>query len=193
MRFLVLTALLLTLAVSAASGAMLRVVEQSFEFDTADTLAVDVVVEDAATIAGLEFSIIYPGDVLAVVDPTSHEAGDFLADPVVNHDGDASGLEPGMRRIEVALAAAEPAGTATGVVLTIFFPVRCEDYAGDPPTGRSVDIQVVDGAAWGIGPGSLPEAIALTQVGASLRVDCTTVPVSSPGFSTLKARFRRGD
>lgn len=172
-----------------AGAASLRVVDQQFEITGNSELQVIVVVEDAALVSGLEFSLIYPGDVLAVLDPTTHSAGDFLASPVVNHDGDPAGLLPGMRRINVALAAAEASGVATGTVLTIEFPLRCGAFSGDWPDGREVAIQVLDLVAWGIGAGGLPETIAITPVDGSFLINCTTVPVAGTGLSTLKARF----
>jgi hypothetical protein len=177
------------LLANLAGAASLRVVGQEFEITANSQLQVVVVVEDAALIAGLEFSLVYPGDVLAVVDPTTHSAGDFLATPVVNHDGDPAGLPPGMRRINVAVAAASPSGVAAGTVVTIEFPLRCGDFSGDWPAGRDVVIQLLDPVAWGIGTGGLPETIAITPVDGDFLINCTTVPVAGTGLSTLKARY----
>ena len=146
-------------------------------------------IEDAASVAGLEFSLVYPGDVLAVVDPTTHTGGDFLGAPVVNHNADPAGLSSGMRRIDVALAAAEASGVTGATVITVSFPLRCDEFAGAWPAGRDVSIQLLDTVAWGIGAGGLPETIAITSVDGSFLINCTTVPVESIGLSMLKAHF----
>ena len=178
-----------TLAASGALALTLRVVDQQFEISANSQLQVEVVIEDAAAVAGLEFSLVYPGNVLAVVDPTTHSTGDFLGTPTVNHDADPAGLPSGMRRINVALAAAEASGVAGGTVITVGFPLRCAEFAGAWPEGRDVGIQLLDTVAWGIGPGGLPETIAITPVDGSFLINCTTVPVERIGLSTLKARF----
>lgn len=175
-----------------ASAVTLRVVEQKFDFAEDAVLDVVIAIEAGSEVAGLEFSIVYPGDLLAVAEPVSHTAGDFLGPPVVNPDADPAGLGSGSRRIDVAIAAAEPSGVAAGTVLTISFPLLCSDFSGDWPDGRLVGLQIVDAAAWGVGVDSLPEPIALLTVDGSLLIDCTTVPVTVPGFSALKARFGRG-
>ena len=177
------------LAVSSADAQTLRVVDQELDISASEQLQVVIVVEEAFAVAGLEFSLVYSGDILAVVDPTAHSAGDFLAAPVVNHDADPSGLPPGMRRIDVALAAAEASGVAGGTVITVSFPLRCGEFSGDWPDGRAVSIQLLDTAAWGIGSGGLPESIAIVPVDGSFVINCTTVPVAQIGLSTLKARF----
>jgi hypothetical protein len=178
-----------SLAASSAGALTLRVVDQELEIGANEQLQVLVMVEDAAAVAGLEFSLVYPGDVLAVVDPTTHTAGDFLSAPVVNHHADPAGLSPGMRRINVALAAAEASGVAAGTVITISFPLRCSEFSGGWPDGRDVAIQILDTVAWGIGAGGLPETVAITPVDGSALINCTTVPVERMGLSMLKAQF----
>jgi len=179
----------ISIVVTSADALTLRIVDQELEIGVNAQLQVDVTVEDAAAVAGLEFSLVYPGDVLAVLEPTADTAGDFLAEPVVNHDADPAGLLPGMRRINVALAAAEASGVAGGTVITISFPLRCSDFSGGWPNGRDVAIQLLDSVAWGIGVDGLPELIAITSVDGSFLINCTTVPLERIGLSTLKARF----
>lgn len=190
MRTLLLATALVLLGTSAPA-ATLRVVDRSFDFVDDTVLDVDVAVEGAAPVAGLEFSVVYPGDLLAVVEPTTHTGGGFLGAPVVNHDADASGLPAGSRRISVALAAADSSGTDSATVMTISFPLRCSDFSGDWPAGRTVQLQLLDAVAWGIGPDGLPAPLPLDTVDGTFLIDCTTVPVGESGFSTLKARYGR--
>lgn len=178
-----------SLAVTSADALTLRIVDQELEIGANAQLHVVVTVEDAAAVAGLEFSLVYPGDILAVLAPTAHTAGDFLAAPVVNHDADPAGLLPGMRRINVALAASEASGVAGGTVITISFPLRCGEFSGGWPDGRDLGIQLLDTVAWGIGVGGLPETIAITAVDGSFLINCTTVPVERIGLSMLKVRY----
>lgn len=187
MRRALLTGLLL--CSSLAHGAELRVVDQDLDFDEFAELAVEIVVEDAADLAGLEFGVVYPGSILAVAEPTSHVAGDFLGAPTVNHEANTAGLPAGFRRINVALAAAEASGVVSAAVITLRFPLRCSDFGGEWPEGRPFAIELADLTGWTVGAGGLPEVLTVDGVDGSFTVNCTTVDLDLGGFTTLKARF----
>lgn len=184
-----LSALLVCAWAHQATAATLRVVDQDHDFDENGELSVQIVVEDAATLAGLEFGVLYPGDFLAVDDPTTEAAGDFLGAPVVNHEAQTTGLPEGTRRINVAVAAAEAQGVATATVLTLSFPLRCDDFGSGWPDGRSFVIGLADVQGWEIGGSGLPVAIPVTAVDGAFTANCLTVPVRDTGLSVLKFRF----
>jgi hypothetical protein len=165
-----------------------------FTFEADAVLDVDIVVEDASGLTGLQFSVVYPSDLLAVEQPSTHVFGDMFSHGYVNHDADSSDLPVGRRRIAVAFAAAQPVARSSGLLLTIQFPVRCADYSsGQWPSGRPVEVLIQDEAAWTASGSEVPSPAVVGTVDASFTVDCTTVPVSTTGFTTLKARFTEGE
>ena len=72
-----LTGLLaLLLASSVPAGAVtVEAVATDYDFRTDGMLDVEFRVGDAGGLTGLEFSIVYPGESLAVDDPSSHVLG----------------------------------------------------------------------------------------------------------------------
>jgi hypothetical protein len=188
LRLLGLLLVCLTGGASAAQAVTVRAVAGDFDFASDDVLEVVLAVEDAQGLTGLEFSLVYPADLLAVEEPTSHTLGGLFSHAFVNHDADVSGLPAGSKRISVAFAVASPITATAGTLLTVSFPLRCSDFSGGWPDGRPVTIDVQDAAAWVAQASELPAPVAVTPEGSTANVDCTTVPVRGQGFSTLKAR-----
>jgi hypothetical protein len=189
-----LTALALSglflLAAVDARAVTVRAEADDFDFASDDQLVVEFFVEDAASLTGLEFSIVYPSDLLAVDQPSTHVVGPSspFSHGFVNHEADAAGLEPGLSRIGIAFATAEPVTWPGGLLLTVSFPLRCSDFSGGWPEGRPVAIDLRDAIAWTASGTGLPVEVTVVDVGVTPTVDCTSVPVPGAGFSTLKAR-----
>jgi hypothetical protein len=188
MKKLVLGTMLLALLAipPAAQAVTVRVVAQDFDFESDDQLEVILEVEDAQGLTGLEFSLVYPSDLLAVDQPSTHELGGLFSHAFVNHDADSSDLPAGSRRIGIALSVAVPVASPAGTLVTLSFPLRCSDFSGDWPAGRPVALEVQDEAAWTAQAGELPVPTAVSVEDVTVTVDCTTVPVRDRGFSTLK-------
>jgi hypothetical protein len=142
--------------------------------------------------AALEFSIVYPGTLLAVDDPVSHEFVALTSHGFINPEADSSDLPAGSRRIAVALAGITPVSSDTQEFLTVRFPLRCSDFSGGWPAGRAVTVDIQDVAAWKAVDSGLPAPVAASGTGVTVNVDCTTVTAIQPGFSTLKARHHGG-
>ena len=178
------------IAAADADAVTVRAQADDFDFVADDQLVVEIVVEDAASLTGLEFSVVYPSELLAVDEPSTHLVGPTspFSHGFVNHEADASGLDPGLRRIAVAFATAQPVTWPGGLLLTLSFPLRCSDFSGGWPDGRPVTIDLRDAAAWTASGGELPVGVAVLDLDATPTVDCTTVPLPGTGFSTLKAR-----
>lgn len=181
---------LLLLAAAEARCLTVRAQADDFDFVADDQLVVEFFVEDAASLTGIEFSIVYPSELLAVDEPSTHVLGPSspFSHGFVNHAADASGLEPGLGRIGVAFATAQPATWSGGLLLTVSFPLRCSDFSGGWPEGRPVSIDLRDATAWTASGTDLPVEITVVDADAAITVDCTTVPLPGAGFSTLKAR-----
>ena len=173
---------------SIAQAVTVRVVASDFGFESDDALEVVVEVEDAQGLTGLEFSVVYPADLLAVEEPATHTLGRLFSHGFVNYDAGSSGLPAGSKRISVAFAVAVPVTATAGTLLTLSFPLRCNDFSGAWPDGRPVTVDVQDAAAWIAQGSDLPAPVAVTPEGRTVDVECTTVPVRDLGFSTLKAR-----
>lgn len=181
--------LALLLVSSLPAGAVtVDAVATDFDFTTDGVLEVEFRVADAGGLTGLEFSIVYPGELLAVEDPSSHELGQLFSHGFVNHEADASGLPAGSERISVAFAVAQPVSASEGLLLNVSFPIRCSDFSIDWPEGRPVTIDIADAMAWTASGSDVPVAAEVQAQGTTITVNCIRVGTSSPGFSTLKFR-----
>lgn len=185
-----LTGLLaLLLASSMPAGAVtVEAVATDYDFRTDGMLDVEFRVGDAEGLTGLEFSIVYPGESLAVDDPSSHVLGRMFSHGFVNHDADASGLPAGSKRIGVAFAVAQPVTATEGLLLTVSFPLRCSDFSIEWPEGRPVTIELEDAMAWTASGSEVPAPAQIQSQGTTITVDCITVSASRLGLSTLKFR-----
>ena len=185
-----LTGLLaLLLASSMPAGAVtVEAVATDYDFRTDGMLDVEFRVGDAEGLTGLEFSIVYPGESLAVDDPSSHVLGRMFSHGFVNHDADASGLPAGSKRISVAFAVAQPVTATEGLLLTVSFPLRCSDFSIEWPEGRPVTIELEDAMAWTASGSEVPAPAQIQAQGTTITVDCITVSASRLGLSTLKFR-----
>ena len=189
---LLLATLLLTifgsLVPAAAHAATVRAVSQTVEFASATTVTGEIVLESAAGVAGVEFSIDYPSTLLATEMPTTHGEGDLFGLVAVNHDH-STGEDPpaaGFRRISVSAAAAQNLTVSSGVLLTLDFTVNCAGFAQDFPDGRGVLLDVHGASAFDEN-GSNVVALA---VDGTLDLNCTTVSVNNQlSFGTIKALF----
>jgi hypothetical protein len=185
-----LTGLLaLLLASSVPAGAVtVEAVATDYDFTTDGMLDVEFRVGDAGGLTGLEFSIVYPGELLAVDDPSSHALGRMFSHGFVNHEADASDLPAGSKRISVAFAVAQPVTATEGLLLTVSFPLRCSDFSIEWPEGRPVTIELEDAMAWTASGSEVPAPAQIQAQGTTITVDCITVSASSLGLSTLKFR-----
>jgi hypothetical protein len=185
-----LTGLLaLLLASSVPAGAVtVEAVATDYDFTTDGMLDVELRVGDAGGLTGLEFSIVYPGELLAVDDPSSHALGRMFSHGFVNHEADASDLPAGSKRISVAFAVAQPVTATEGLLLTVSFPLRCSDFSIEWPEGRPVTIELEDAMAWTASGSEVPAPAQIQAQGTTITVDCITVSASSLGLSTLKFR-----
>ena len=179
---------LTVLGVADAEAVTVRAVADDLDFVAGDVLVVEFTVDDAQGLTGLEFSIVYPSDLLAVEQPSFHTMGTLFSHGFVNHEAGSSDLPAGFQRIGVAFAVATPVASAEGTLLTVSFPIRCSDFSGGWPEGRPVEISVQDVAAWKAQGTGSPAPVGASAEGKTITVDCTTVPVAGAGFSTLKAR-----
>ncbi len=185
---MLLLTILGSLTPGSARAATVRAVSQSVEFASATTVTVEIVLESAAGVAGVEFSIDYPSTLIATENLTTHGEGDLFGLVAVNHDnstGDAPPAE-GFRRITVSAAAAQNLTVSSGVLLTLDFEVGCFGFAQDYPDGRGVVLDVRDVSAFDEN-GSNVVALAIDG---TLDLDCTTVGLDdTQSFSTIKAHF----
>lgn len=185
---------LIALVLLAAAGPVraqevtLRVLASDYDFTGDDALEVQITVDGAVGLTGLEFSIVYPGDALAVDEPATHQIGTGFSNAYVNYDADTSGLPAGSRRIAVAFAVAQPVSREIGTLLTLRFPLRCSDFGSGWPDGRPVTIDLQDQAAWKAAGSGLPAPVTSAAEDRTVTVDCTSVEQDTTGFSALKAR-----
>jgi hypothetical protein len=171
-----------------AQAVTVEAVATDFDFTTDGSLDVEFRVSNARGLTGLEFSIVYPGELLAVEEPSSHELGRLFSHGFVNHEADMSGLPAGSERISVAFAVAVPVAASEGLLLTVSFPLRCSDFSIEWPEGRPVTIDLADVMAWTANGSEVPAPAEVQSQGTTITVDCITVSTSSPGLSTLKFR-----
>ena len=188
MKLTLIALFLAVVAPAAAHAVTVRAVASDFDFVADDVLEVVLEVEEAQGLTGLEFSIVYPGDLLAVDQPSSHSQGSLFSHAFVNHGAASTGLPAGSKRISVAFAVATPVSAETGTLVTLSFPLRCGDFSGGWPDGRPVTIEIQDAAAWTAQGSELPQPVSVTVEDRTVNVACTTVPVRDSGFSILKAR-----
>lgn len=190
MKLLIVAAALLLALAPSAYAMTVRAVAQDVNFtDTAD-LVVEVEAAGSQGLVGLQFSVVYPSGLLAVDQPVSVELGSMTSHGFVNPDADSSDLPAGFRRIGVSFAASTPVAATSGRLLTVSFPLRCSEFSGEWPLGRPVAIDIQDEKAWTATGSELPVAVPVVAEDVTVTVDCTTVPASSRGFSTLKAQHR---
>lgn len=183
-----LVTILASLVPAAAQAVTVRAVSQSVQFASATTVTVQIALEEAVGVAGLQFSIDYPSTLIATENLTTHVDGQLFGLLAVNHDatGGANPPEAGFRRISVSAAQAENLTTNGGVLLTLDFEVGCAGFAQDFPEGRGVTLDVRDLLAFDENGAD----IAATAVDGTLTLDCTTVGVDdSLTFGTIKAHF----
>jgi hypothetical protein len=188
MRAMVVLALLAVAGPVRAQEVTVRALASDYDFTGDDALEVEITVDGAVGLTGLEFSIVFPGDALAVDQAATHELGTGFSHAYVNYDADTSGLPAGSRRIAVAFAVAQPLSREIGTLLTVSFPLRCSDFGGGWPDGRPVTIDLQDEAAWKAAGSGLPALVTSAAEDRTVTVDCTSVAQDPTGFSALKAR-----
>ncbi len=181
------------LVVPAAAQVVVRVVDQSLSFAQDTTVTVEIALENADAVAGLDLLLDYPSDLLAVDFPnpsTTNDDGDLFSSVTVNHDDQRVSLPAGTRRIAAAAASATALGVAGGVFVRIDFPVRCQGYAQDYPAGRDVVLRLAQARAFDV----TGAALAVQTVDGTLSLDCTALAVDDPAsFGTLKSLFGDAD
>lgn len=178
----------IALSAVTAGAVTVTAVASDLDFGGSDILVVELTVDDAQGLTGLEFSVVYPADMLAIDVPATHQLGGMFSHTFVNYEAHSTDLDPGLQRIAVAFSVAVPVAQPNGTLLTISLPVRCSDFGGAWPEGRPVTIGLQDGGAWKAFGDELPAPVPVTLTGRTVTVDCTSVPVPATGFSTLKAR-----
>lgn len=183
-------------AAQAQSDVTLRVVSQEFVFEADTMLEVDVEVTGAVALAGLDFVLSYPEELV----PETAEAtltGDLWQTVIVNYDrNDAQYTPPAGRRYVAAAAAnATNVESTDGRVLTLSFPVACQGNAQGHPDGRQVAIEVVAVNAStlvpdqnGDGFDDLATVISSGENG-NIILNCTTVSGDTQSFGTLKSVY----
>lgn len=183
-------------AARAQADVTLTVVGQSLEFQDDTTLAVDVEVTGTVALAGLEFVVSYPEELLpAVTDAPG--TGTLWGSVEVNYDFADADLTPpaGRRYAAVIAASATNVASTDGTVVTLEFPVTCAGNAQNFPTGREITISVVATDATTVVPDAdgdgfddLASAVVATEDG-TINLNCTTVSGDAQSFGTLKSVF----
>lgn len=166
-----------------------EVVDQSVDFSSDTSVTVAIVLHDAASIAGVNFWLEYPSDLLAVdfeTAPTTHANGALFGSVTVNHDNlQAPVPAAGIRRIAVAAAQATPLGVDAGTLIEVTFPVTCAGFAQDFPTGREVALHLAMVEAYD----EIGDPIVVSVQDGVLTLNCTALPVETHSFSTIKSTF----
>lgn len=183
-------------AAHAQADVTLRVVGQTFEFEEDTTLAVDVEVTGTVALAGLDFVLSYPEELL----PSETDAsgtGTLWSSVVVNYDRDDAEFTPpaGRRYVAVGAASGTNVGSTDGTVVTLSFPVSCVGNAQNFPTGREITISVVAVNATTVVPDTDGDGIddqadvtVATEDG-TITLNCTSVSSDVQSFGTLKSVF----
>lgn len=183
-------------AAQAQSDVTLRVVSKDFEFDADTTLMVEVEIDGIVELAGLDFVLSYPEE---LVPPTvdASGTGEIWQSVFINYDRDDQVYSPPAGRRYVAAAAANATNipTTSGVVVTLEFPVTCQGNAQAFPNGRDVTFEIVAVNAstlvpdqGGDGFEDLADVEVATEDG-TINLNCTTVSEDVQSFGTLKSVF----
>ena len=175
-------------ALAQAEAVTVRAVDRSLVFEAATMVTVEIVVENALGVAGLDFSIDYPALMISTENLSTHTNGGLWGLLIVNHDnsGGDDPPAPGFRRITVSAADAFGRTVESGLLLTLEFEVNCAGYAQDYPDGRDVVLDVRAVNAFDETGALLPSL----AVDGTLTLDCTTVGVESNlSFGTIKALY----
>ncbi len=183
-------------AAQAQSDAILRVVSKTFAYQDDTVLTVDVEIDGTVELAGLDFVISYPEELV----PAETEAtldSDLWDTVIVNYDRDDAtwSPEPGRALISAAAANAANVASATGRVVTLDLPVACLGYAQQFPDGRDVTFELIAVEASrvvedldGDGLDDVVDVPVATEDG-TITLNCTTVSSDEESFGTLKSLF----
>ncbi|HKK69697.1 MAG TPA: hypothetical protein VKA86_00660 [Candidatus Krumholzibacteria bacterium] len=183
-------------AAQAQSDATLRVVSETFAFQDDTVLTVDVEIDGTVELAGLDFVISYPEELV----PAETEAtldSELWNSVLVNYDRDDATYspEPGRALISAAAASATNVASVSGRVVTLNVPVTCLGNAQQFPEGRDVTFELIAVDATrvaddqdGDGLDDVVGVVVATEDGI-INLNCTTVSSDDASFGTLKSFF----
>ncbi len=173
-----LTILSATTATLSHAQVAISIADQTVEFSAeSQTVIVDVVLANAAPLAGIDLVIGYSAD-------------DFLSAPTWEN-GDLFGLldanpEFAAGQVKVAAASGSAIGTAEGVLVRLTFEVPCAGNAQAFPAGRELSFTISDSHLFDETLANLALDVTL----GTLTVNCTATATENVSLGVLKAFFR---
>jgi len=165
--------LMAVLAAAAQAQVQVSVVENAQD---ADQLVLDLVLDQAQGVAGVDLLLSAPAEVFA--GPPGWELVDLAGSAAVNDQ--VAG------QLRLAFAAAEGYAQGRGVLLRLTLPLDCSGVDGD---GSVVPFTLSEVAVYGVDPGGDVVPVDFQTHDAQLTT-CVRVPAAEQSFSTLKAAYR---
>jgi hypothetical protein len=145
-----------------------------YEFSTDAEIAVEVQLDGAGPLAGVDLVMTYPADRFLAV-PT-WENGDLFGLVSVNAES-----MPG--QVVVAAAAAEALGVSQGTLVTLTFLVPCE--GNDVEGGVDLTFSFAEFRPWD----ESAQALTASAPDATVTLSCTPVATGAVSFGMVKAFF----